>query len=109
MKLFKYLHESGIPKPIKVLLYITLIVTCVYWIGTIIYYVLEALRWVLHNATDKKLWWITLCIILACVITVLCLMQYKWGLNPFGKFMEWLNNLIDNIRESMSNKINPNK
>lgn len=108
IRFYKWTKDSNMPILLKILIYVTLTVTCIYWIGYMLYYTLEAIRTVLHWATKKDLWWVTLTIILVAFIVVLCLMQFCWGLDPFGKFCNWLIEMCNGIRNKIGGFISVN-
>lgn len=97
--LYGVTHKSGLPKWLKVLIYIFLTITIVYWLCILIYKTLELFRFCIHWATDKGNWWLTLSISLIALIVCLCLAQFVWGLNPFGNILEWIVNTFNNVVE----------
>ncbi len=88
--MYRLLHNSNIPKWLKILLYIVLTLSLVYLVGLIFYKVLEAIRWLLHNATEKRIWWITLIIALIATIIVLVILEINTDIDPFTNAINFL-------------------
>ena len=93
------------PKWLKIVLITLSIITVVFWLGFLLYWILEIFRKFLVLISDKKGFWIFIVLFIIFSITVLILMQFVWGLNPFGKLYDNLINLINNIRDMLAEKI----
>lgn len=88
--MYKWLHNRSMPKWLKIVLYILITLSLVYLIGLITYRVLEGIRWLLHNATDKKFYWITLTIILIATIVVLVVFEKFTDIDPFSNLIRYI-------------------
>lgn len=96
--MFGLIRRSKMPTFLKIILNIIVAITVVCWLVVLIYKILDLLRFCIHFATEKGTWWITLAISLIASVICLLLAQYVWNLNPFGYFYDWLNDIINNIR-----------
>lgn len=96
---------SNFPKWLKVILLILSLITVVYWVGLAIYKILSAIRCVGAFIFEKRNYWTFLCCILILVIGGLLLAQFYFGLDPFGKFVEWAVETWDYLREVIANFI----
>ena len=82
--MYKILKQCEMPKWLKILINVTLTITCVYWIGLLVYKFLEVVRIFLHTMTEKKIWWIALGIMVSCVVVTLLILEFKTDLNPIS-------------------------
>ena len=82
--MYKILKQCEMPKWLKILINVTLTITCVYWIGLLVYKFLEVVRKFLHTMTEKKIWWIALGIMVSCVVVTLLILEFKTDLNPIS-------------------------
>lgn len=103
--MYRLIRERNLPIWLKWLLYILLTITCVYWIGYFTYKILEAIRWLIHSATEKKIFWVCLMLLTIATIVVLCLMQYEWGLDPFGQIAQKIVDVYKAIETDFLQKI----
>ncbi len=107
--MYKLLRDSSLPKWLKWLLYIVITITCIYWLGVMLYKLLEALRKFLHWASDKRNWWTFLTCIFILLIGSLLISQFALGLNPFGKFINWIVNQWTEFRNWLGSIVSSNK
>ena len=88
---------SGLPKWLKAILLILSIITLIYWFGFMVYQILKGLRVIgAYIFEERNYWTFILCLILIA-ISALLLAQFYFNLNPFGKFIDWCNSLLDMI------------
>jgi ascorbate-specific PTS system EIIC-type component UlaA len=99
--MIRYVHNSKLPKWLKILIYITLTITCIYWLGIFIYKVLEYTRRFIHWTTEKRNWWTFLVCILILLIGSLIMAQGVLGLDPLGRFEEFLLEQWESIKEGI--------
>ena len=97
--------SESLPKWLKILLYVLLTLTCVYWIGWLIYKILEVLRLFLHTMTEKKVFWITMGILFICAMTTLCILEFNTDIKPFTTMWEWLSTTFDTTRNALADFI----
>lgn len=86
----KWINNSQMPKWLKIILYTLLTITLVYWLILFIYKFLELLRIVIHWCSDKRNWWTFVGCILILGVGSLLLAQFVFGLDPFGKLLNWV-------------------
>lgn len=81
--MYKLIENSSIKNGFKIIIYILLTITCIYWLIYLIYKILDTLRIVLHTMTEKSHWWffISLCIIFA--IGTMVLLETTTEIKPF--------------------------
>lgn len=105
MYLFRKINESNMPKFLKILIEVLLTLTCVYWIGVLIYKILEGLRIFMHWTSDKRNWWTFLMCVAILVVGGLIIAQFFLGLDPFGKMWQGILNTFNNFRNWLSGLI----
>lgn len=104
--MYKLLHNSSLPKIIKVLLYILLTLSCIYLIIILLYKLLEILRIIIHFISDKRNWWtFVVCILIVC-IGAFIFAQFFLGLDPYGKFIFYIQSLWKDFINSIINLLN---
>ncbi len=108
MKLCSLINNSNMPKFLKILIYILLTLTLVYWIVWFIYKVLDYLRIFLHFVSDKRNWWTFVGCIVILLIGTFLVAQFVLGLNPIGNFLEWLKSIVNAIRNNIGGAISAN-
>lgn len=101
--MYKMIKESNMKKGFKVMLYILLTITIIYWFFYVMYRLLEVLRFILHNMTESSHWWffITLCVIFA--IGTLILLQTTTNIKPFTALKNNIVNLFYIVKEWFEN------
>lgn len=101
--MYKYLYKTQMPKWLKIIFYILLSITFVYWIIWLIYKGLEYTRRMLHWATEKRNWWTFLVSILLVLFGSLIMAQCVLGLDPIGKATKYLLDIWEKIINSVGN------
>ena len=106
--MYKMIRESErLPKWLKILLDIALTLTCIYWVGFLVYKILDVFRLFLHTMTEKKVFWIALCIILMCAITTLCILEFTTDVKPFTQIGDFFIKLFNDTRNVIADAIAP--
>ena len=103
--MYRLINNSKMPRFIKWILYVLLTLTCIYWIGVMVYKILCAIRVIGAFIFEKRNYWTFLCCLLILVIGGLLLAQYYFNLDPFGAIVAYFNGLIDRLREYLGNLI----
>lgn len=103
--MYRLINNSKIPRIIKWLLYILLTITMIYWIIMLVYKILELIRRFVHFVSDKRNWWTFVCCVFILLIGTFIVAQFVLGLDPLGKFIISVNEMINNIRNSIGNAI----
>lgn len=103
--MYRLINNSKIPRIIKWLLYILLTITMIYWIIMLVYKILELIRRFVHFVSDKRNWWTFVGCVIILLIGTFVVAQFVLELDPLGKFITSVNNMIDNIRNSIGNAI----
>ena len=96
--MFHLIKGCNMPKWLKVVLYVLLSITLVYVIGLVIYKVLEAIRWLLHAMTEKKIWWVSVCIIFVLSLIFAIILEKTSDIKPFTLLYEWLLSVLNSIK-----------
>lgn len=103
--MYRLIWKSKIPRIIKWLLYVLLTITIIYWIIIMAYKLLDLMRRFLHFVSDKKNWWTFVCCVCILLIGTFIVAQFVLGLDPMGKFINSIKEMIDNIRNSIGEAI----
>lgn len=101
--MYRYLNEKNLPKWLKYLLYVVLTLTLVYWLGILIYKILEAFRKFLHWASEKRNYWTFLFSVFIVLLGSLIMAQCVLGLDPLGKLANYIVEMWENIKNSIGN------
>ena len=96
--MFHLIKGCNMPKWLKVVLYVLLSITLVYVIGLVVYKVLEAIRWLLHAMTEKKIWWVSLCIIFILSLIFAIILEKTSDIKPFTSIYERLLSILDSFK-----------
>lgn len=93
--MYKLIKNSEMKKGFKIVLYILLTITCVYWLFFLIFKLLDFLRIILHNMTEVSHWWffITLCVIFT--IATLVLMELVTDVKPLTALQRFFIDTFD--------------
>ena len=105
--MYKFIRQSVMPRWLQILIEVVLTLTVVYWLGYIIYKMIDILRIFLHSMTEKKIWWVSLCIITICAIITLLILEFATDIKPFTHFGAWVVTMYNNVRNSLANLISP--
>lgn len=101
----RFVYNSNLPKWLKILIYIAITITLVYWLGLLVYEFLEALRKLLHWTSEQRNWWTFLTCIFILGIGSLLIAQFALGLDPFGKIVKWFIDRWNDLRQLIGDKI----
>ena len=103
--MYRLIWNSKIPRIIKWLLYVLLTITIIYWIIIMAYKLLDLMRRFLHFVSDKKNWWTFVCCVCILLIGTFIVAQFVLGLDPMGKFINSIKEMVDNIRNAIGEAI----
>lgn len=103
--MYKLIKECGMPKWLKVLFNVLLTLTCFYWMGYLIYKILEVVRWFLHNVTEKKMFWCMFLFALIIAIGITLYLQFNTDVKPFTMFWDWLVDIYEQGRNKIADII----
>ena len=87
------------------LLIIASIITLVYWVGFAIYKILCAIRVLGAFIFDKKNYWVFLCCVLILLVGSFLVAQFWLGLDPFGKFISFIQDKFNFIKKRIFNPL----
>lgn len=96
--MYRMVSNSKLPRVLKVLIYALLTITCVYWLGMMIYKILETIRIFINWTSTRRNWWTFLMCILIVVVGGIIVAQFFLGLNPIGNFLEQMKNWWQEIK-----------
>ena len=96
--MFKWISNSRLPRIVKWLLYVVLVLSCVYWIGWFVFKILDGTRKLIHWITESRNWWTFIVCILIVAIGVFLAAQFYFGLDPIGKLQAWFSENIQTFR-----------
>ena len=101
-----YRIGDKLPKPIRVIYYIILAITLVYWLYRFSKFILDLIQKIGSFAFEKRNYYTFIICLIILGIGILLASQFIFGLNPFGKSLNWvvdkyndLKNLIINLLE----------
>lgn len=102
--MYKIISDSHyIPRWLKFILYLILTITCIYWLGLIIYKLLELLRKCINGITKEKgRWWFFLFCLLLIGVAICITLQY----NPLIVFLDLVESWFEKAREFLVKLIN---
>ena len=88
--MYRLVSNSKMPKFLKVLIYILLTITCIYWVGYFTYKILDAIRMFLHYITTKEHWWAFLICLIILAVGAFLLAQFVFELHWWENFVDFL-------------------
>lgn len=98
--MYKLIREGSMPKFLKVLLYILLTITCVYWIGYFLYKILEFVRICINGITNEKgRWWFFLLCLVILFVSVCIAMRF----NPFLELWNLIKAFFVDMKDNFIN------
>lgn len=104
--MFRMLDNNGmIPRWLKVLIKILLIITVIYWFTILIYKLIDLIRSILHFITEKNNWWMFVICLVVLVVGAILLGEYYFGLEPFAKIEAWFLEIVEQVRNFIRSKI----
>lgn len=103
--MYKFINNSKLPKLLKWLINILLTITCVYWLGYLVYLLLDSIRKFIHWTTEPHNWWTFLMCVMIVLVGSLIVAQFALGLDPIGKATIYITEKINSLRESIANLI----
>ena len=103
--MYRLVRDSKLPSWLKVLINVALTLTVVYWLGYMVYKILDVFRLFLHTLTEKKIFWIEFGIVVIVFIGTCLYLQYNTDIHPFTNAYEWLLNVFNLSRDYIANLI----
>ena len=96
---------KGLPKGLRIVVYVVISVTIVGWILFILAQFIEILRKILHWITDRRIFWVGFyaCVILA--VGTFLVAQFVLKLGWWEKLMDVFNGWVKSVREMLGDKI----
>lgn len=79
------------------------IITMAYWVLWAIYKALDLVRSLLHWFTDERTFNAFLLIVVALSVGAFVYAQFVLGLDPFGKFVEFITPYYEELKQSLIN------
>lgn len=86
---FAYRIGDKLPKPFRVIYYLLLSLTLIYWLYRVITGVLEMIQRLGAFIFEKRNFYTFIVCLLILGVGVLLASQYVFGLDPFGKIVAW--------------------
>lgn len=96
---------SRLPRWLRVFLIIASIITLIYWIIFITYKILCAIRVFGAFIFDKRNYWTFLFCIFILALGTLLISQFVLNLNPIGKFVDFMLEQYNYIKQTIAEKI----
>ncbi|MGE4321055.1 MAG: hypothetical protein AB7E61_06385 [Acholeplasmataceae bacterium] len=84
-----------LPTPLKVLYWIVLTLTLVYWLVRLSSWLFEAIRKVGEFVFTKNNYYVLLLALFIVLLGGLLFAQFYFDLDPIGKFIQWLQSLFE--------------
>lgn len=104
-KRFAYRLGDKLPKPIRVIYYIILTITLVYWLYRFIKLILDLIQKIGSFIFEKRNYYtFVVCLLILCV-GVLIASQFIFGLDPIGKLGNWVVDRWNDFRQWCINLI----
>ena len=106
--LFKKIHESKMPFILKLILYIVLLITVVYWALWIAYKLIDGVRALLHLFTDKGHFWFMILFMVFLALGAMVVMEYvvDVGYKPISLVLEWIRDKYELVKAYVENLMN---
>lgn len=98
-KRLAYRIGDRMPKPIRIIYYIILGITLIYWLYRFIAGVLSFIQKLGSFVFEKHNYYTFVVCILILAIGILLASQFIFGLNPFGKVCDWFVDKWNDIRQ----------
>ena len=96
-----YRIGDNLPKPLRIIYYIILVLSGVYIIYRLLEWVLKTIQKIGKFIFDDRTYWAVWICVLILVIGGLLLGQYYFDLDPFGKIAEVFTNFFNQVRETI--------
>lgn len=92
---------SKLPLPLRIICYVIVYGTLVYLLFFMIYCALSIIQKVVSFLFDKRNYWTFVVCVLILLIGSLLIAQFVLGLNPFGKFIDYVIQIWENIKNGL--------
>ena len=94
--MYRLVSNSKLPRFLKILIYILLTLTCVYWIGYFTFKILDGIRKFLNYVSTKEHWWAFLICIAILGVGTFLIAEFVFELG-------WWDTIINKIVETYHN------
>lgn len=95
--MYKIVSNSKLPKFLKILIYILLTLTCIYWIGYFTYKILDFIRIFLNYISSKEHWWAFLICFSILGIGTFLIAEFVFDLGWWENIENWFIGIIKGI------------
>ena len=99
--MFKFIRESKMPKWLKFIIYTILIVSVIYWLGYLIYKIVDFLRFFVNSVTDKKMFWVSVGVMIICGIVTLIILEYNTDVKLITDAWEWTKGVYETVKNKV--------
>lgn len=87
---FAYRFGDRLPRPLRVIYYVVLTLTLIYWLYRLIALILGLIQRIGAFLFEKRNYYTLVLCLALCGIIVLLTAQFYFNLDPFGKFWDWV-------------------
>lgn len=87
--MYRLVGNSKLPKFLKVLIYLLLTLTCVYWIGYFTYKILDSIRAFLSYISTKEHWWAFLICVAILLVGTFLIAEFVFNLGWWQTILDW--------------------
>lgn len=99
-RMYKLIRQGSMPKFLKILLYLLLTITCVYWISYFLYKILECVRICINGITKEKgRWWFFLLCLSILLISICIALKF----NPILELWDLIKVFFIDMKDSFIN------
>lgn len=99
--MYRLIGNSKLPRFLKVLIYILLTLTCVYWIGYFTYKILDGIRKFLHYVSTKEHWWAFIICVAILGIGTFLIAEFVFKLGWWEAIVNWFVNIYKSIENGI--------
>lgn len=103
--MYRWVGRSKMPRFLKVLIYVVLTLSCIYWIGYFVYALLNGTRFFIHWVTEKSHFWVFMFCIVLVIGTSIFIAQKYLGLNPIGQIKDYFVGIYERAKMWLQNKL----
>lgn len=98
-----YRIGDKMPKPIRVIYYVLLGITLIYWTYRLIALILDLIQKVGVFVFDKRNYYTFVICLIILGVGILVASQFIFGLDPFGKSLNWVVDKYNDLKNSIIN------
>ena len=103
--MYRFIRNSNLPSWLKLLINIVLTLTVVYWLGYMIYKIVDIVRLFIHTFTEKKYFWLNFGIVAIALFSCCLYLQYNTDFKPFTELYNKLLDLYNITRNNIADLI----